>query len=66
MKLYKDGQETLVNKNQVKLLLEAGWSYSPITEVFETFEEPASEEEENVKVSTLLKPRKPKKISLKG
>jgi hypothetical protein len=68
MKLYKDGQEVLVDKSQLKILLEAGWSMSKETE--DTIVDSASEEEvEEVKVTTVAKPkkttRKPKKISLK-
>lgn len=68
MKLYKDGQEVLVDKSQLKILIDAGWSMSKETE--DTIVDSASEEEvEEVKVTTVAKPkkttRKPKKISLK-
>lgn len=63
MKLYKDGKETLVDKSQLKLLLDAGWSTNK-EDSFSVPEEEPSEEEipEETKV-TKPKKRAPKKIS---
>lgn len=69
MKLYKDGKEVLVDKAQVKILLDAGWSTDLKPDVLEV--EPTSEEndeideiEEKIQAKP-KKPRKPKKISIK-
>jgi hypothetical protein len=71
MKLYKDGQEVLVDKPQMKILLEAGWSMSKDGDQLEV---PASEETtevddiKDVGITSVVKPkklRKPKKISVK-
>lgn len=67
MKLYKDGQEVLIDKSQLKVLLEAGWSMTKETE--DVIDSASEEEVDEVKVTTIAKPkktiRKPKKISLK-
>jgi len=66
MKLYKDGKETLIEKDQLSLMLEAGWSFSE--EVLETSEQIEPEKiegvvEEKITVAPALKKAAPKKAT---
>lgn len=66
MKLYKDGQEILADKSQLRILLEAGWSQNP-----DGPKETASEDnivEDDVDIVKIEKPKKKKtkKIAVKG
>lgn len=66
MKLYKDGTEIQADKDQLKLLLEAGWSTDP--KATAELEEPTSEDIEIDEEKVQARPkkvRKPKKISIK-
>jgi hypothetical protein len=63
MKLYKDGNEILVDKDQLPVMLDGGWSMSK-EEVLDSPEE-IEEVVEEVEVKPLkIKPkRKPRKIT---
>lgn len=63
MIIYKDGQETETDKEQLPIMLEAGWSMSKDEDSVSSEEIEEVEEEVEVKPLKIKPKRKPKKIT---